>query len=62
MDRIKIIIDQEMLVGELYNLRSLLDNENTEAMNKIKNIVELIQNAPKELSKSNYPRTKSRSW
>lgn len=62
MDKLKIIIDQEMLVGELYNLRSLLDNENLEAMKKIAQIVELIRNAPKEAGKSNYPRPKARSW
>jgi len=62
MDKLKIIIDQEMLVNELYELRSLLDNENIEAIKKIMSIVELIRNAPKDLGKSNYPRPKARSW
>jgi hypothetical protein len=60
MEKANIIIDQQMLIQELYNLRSFLAPENEEANKKIMDIIQLITYAPQELSKSKYPRIKAR--
>lgn len=62
MENVKIILDQQMLIQELYNLRSLLSPENEDANKKIMDIVQIVTYAPQETSKSNYPRMKSHRW
>jgi hypothetical protein len=56
---INIIIDKEMLIKELYHIRSLVEPEQEELKQKIIELVELISKAPIS-EKSNYPKIRGR--
>lgn len=54
---VNIKIDREMLIQELYELRSVIPHEDSEdAKKKLMEIVMLVQNAPVDESKANFPR------
>lgn len=51
-----IQIDQEMLIQELYHLRSFIPVEEEEAKNYLDKIVQMITYAPLLTTKAQYPR------
>lgn len=53
---VNVRIDREMIIEELYALRALIPVEAYEAKAKVSELVSLVQNAPNDEKKSNYPR------
>ena len=60
METINIILNKEMMIKELYRLRSFIEPENDEAKKAIMEIIDLVNNAPSDKSKSSYPKIRAR--
>ena len=60
MPKINVILDRDMLIGELYNLRSYIEPENEDAKKVIRDIVDLVLKSPTDETKATYPRTRAR--
>lgn len=64
----KIIIDRDMLLMDLYELRkyimeaALVSDEAVEAKKKIDAIVQMIQTYPDAEATSTFPKTRLRRW
>jgi hypothetical protein len=60
MPKINVIIDRDMLIGELYNLRSYIEPDNEEIKKAISNLVDLVLKAPTNEQTAAYPRIRVR--
>ena len=53
-------IDREMILEDMYKLRSMISVENDEARKKLSEIIGLITSAPTDEKKNQFPRINGR--
>lgn len=58
--KINVVIDRDLLLEELYHIRSFVSPEQEELKQAIMGVIDLIVKAPTDERKSSYPKIKGR--